>query len=471
VRIPAILDYDPEGEAMTHPQPGTWIADPSHFACPSRRDFLYAGWLGGLGLSLGSFLKLEAAAKAADPARAIQPKAKSVIHIYLQGGFPHMDSFDPKPDAPAEYRGILSPIETKLPGVRFSEHMARTAQVADKLSVVRSMTHTEVDHSRGEHSMFTGYRPSPALVYPSLGSVTAHEFGPRQDMPPYIVVPTAGSQFLGSGYLSSAFGPFALGADPGRPGFAVRDLSLPNGVDDARFTERKEWKELVDDHFARAEKADALATMDSFYQRAYGLLSSKTARDAFSLKGETEKTKELYGMTGLTGPLAFRNGGAARFLIARRLIEAGARFVTVTFGAWDTHAYHYRGIEAQMPVLDVAFAGLITDLDQRGLLDSTLVVVNSEFGRTPKINAGGGRDHWPRVFSIVLAGGGIKRGQVHGASDALAAEPAQSPLSVEDYAHTLYHLLGIDAKKDLMSPGNRPQQIVMNGQVVKGLLA
>jgi uncharacterized protein (DUF1501 family) len=211
--------------------------------------------------------------------------------------------------------------------------------------------------------------------------------------------------------------------------------------------------------------------MDSFYQRAYGLLSSKTARDAFSLKGETEKTKELYGMTGLTGPLAFRNGGAARFLIARRLIEAGARFVTVTFGAWDTHAYHYRGIEAQMPVLDVAFAGLITDLDQRGLLDSTLVVVNSEFGRTPKINAGGGRDHWPRVFSIVLAGGGIKRGQVHGASDALAAEPAQSPLSVEDYAHTLYHLLGIDAKKDLMSPGNRPQQIVMNGQVVKGLLA
>jgi hypothetical protein len=456
---------------MTCPRPGTWAADPSHFTRPSRRDLLRVGWLGGLGLSLGAFLKLEAAAKAADPARTVAPKAQSVIHIYLQGGFAHMDSFDPKPDAPAEYRGILSTVETKLPGVRFSEHMVKMAAAADKLTIVRSMSHTEVDHSRGQHSMFTGYRPSPALVYPSMGSVAAHEYGPRRDMPPYIVVPTAGSQFLGSGYLSSAFGPFALGTDPGRSGFAVRDLTMPAGVDDARFAERKEWKELVDDHFARTEKDDALATMDGFYQRAYGMLSSQSVRDAFGLKGETDKTRELYGLTGLSGPLAFRNGGAARFLIARRLVEAGARFVTVTFGAWDTHSSHYKGIETQMPMLDIALAALITDLDQRGLLDSTLVVVNSEFGRMPKINAGGGRDHWPRVFSIVLAGGGVKRGQVYGASDALAADPAKSPLSVEDYAHTLYHLLGIDAKKDLMSPGNRPQQIVMNGQVAKGLLA
>jgi hypothetical protein len=426
------------------------------------------GWLGGLGLTLGDVLKLEAAQPAG---RKPEAKAKSVIHVYLQGGFAHMDSFDPKPDAPAEYRGVLDTVQTKLPGVRFSEHMAKTAEVADKLTVVRSMTHTEVDHSRGEHSMFTGYRPSPALVYPSIGSVASHEYGPRHDMPPYIVVPTAGSQFLGSGYLSNAHGPFALGTDPGRPGFAVRDLNLPAGVDDARFHGRKEWKELVDDHFARTEKDDALAAMDSFYQRAYGMLASPTVRDAFSLKGETEETKKLYGMAGLTGPLGFRNGGAARFLIARRLVEAGARFVTLTFGAWDTHAYHYKGIEVQMPLLDIALAGMITDLDRRGLLDSTLVVVNSEFGRTPKVNAGGGRDHWPRVFSIVLAGGGVKRGEVYGASDALAAEPTRTPLGVEDYAHTLYHLLGIDASKDLMSPGNRPQPIVTGGQVVKGLLA
>jgi hypothetical protein len=319
--------------------------------------------------------------------------------------------------------------------------------------------------------MFTGYRPSPALVYPSLGSVTAHELGPRRDMPPYIAVPTAGNPYLGSGYLSSAYGPFGLGGDPGRQGFTVRDLSLPAGMDEGRFAGRKEWKELVDDHFARAEKDDALATMDSFYQRAYGMLSSPAVRDAFSLKGESKKIKELYGLIGLTGPLSFRNGSAARFLIARRLIEAGARFVTVTFGAWDTHSAHYKGIEVQMPLLDIVLSGLLTDLDQRGLLDTTLVVLNSEFGRTPKINAGGGRDHWPRVSTILLAGGGIRRGQVYGASDALAAEPAKSPLSVEDYAHTLYHLLGIDAKKDLMTPGGRPQPIVTNGKVAKGLLA
>ena len=177
---------------------------PQSCSGPSRRDLIRVGWLGGLGLTLGHYLKLQAT----DPAKAVA-KAQSVIHIYLQGGFAHMDSFDPKPDAPAEYRGILSTVETKLPGVRFSEHMAKTAQVADKLTVVRSMTHTEVDHSRGEHSMFTGYRPSPALTYPSLGSVTAHEYGPRKDMPPYIVVPTAGSQYLGTGYLSNQYGPFA----------------------------------------------------------------------------------------------------------------------------------------------------------------------------------------------------------------------------------------------------------------------
>jgi uncharacterized protein (DUF1501 family) len=456
---------------MKHIQPGSWYSDPSHFVRPSRRDVLRVGWLGALGLSLGSFFELEQA-QAGDSTPRTEPRAKSVIHIYLQGGFAHMDSFDPKPDAPAEYRGILSTVPTNLTGVRFSEHMTKCAAVADRVTVVRSMTHTEVDHSRGQHSMFTGYRPSPALLYPSMGSVTAHELGPRRDMPPYIAVPTAANPYLGSGYLSNAYGPFGLGSDSGsRRGVGVRDLSLPPGVDEAQFNRRKEWKALVDEHFAQTEKDDALDTMNSFRQRAYGMLGSPGVRAAFSLDGETDKTKELYGMIGLTGPLSFRNGSASRFLLARRLVEAGARFVTITFGSWDTHSAHYKGIEVQMPMLDIALSGLITDLDQRGLLDSTLVLVNSEFGRTPKINAGGGRDHWPRVFTILLAGGGIKRGQAYGASDALAAEPAKSPLTVEDYAHTLYHLIGIDAKKDLMSPGGRPQQIVMNGKLAKGLLA
>lgn len=450
----------------------SWLIDPSHFVRSNRRDFMYVGWLGGAGLTLGNMLKLESQAKAAgfaSDSKVTEPKAKSVIHIYLQGGFPHMDSFDPKPDSPLEYRGVLDPLATSLPGVYFSSHMQAIAKIADKLTVVRSMTHTEVDHSRGEHSMFTGYRPSPALTYPSVGSVVAHELGPREAMPAYVCVPNQGSQFLGSGYLSNACGPFSLGSDPARTNFSVRDLHLPKGIDEDRFVRRKAWKDLVDGHFANLERDDAIQTMDSFYQRAYDLLASPKAKDSFSLKKESDATKEMYGMNPW-GPI-LRPSAGARLLIARRLVEAGARFVTVTYGAWDTHAFHYNGIKTQMPDLDRAFAGLINDLDQRGMLDSTLVLITSEFGRTPKINAGGGRDHWPRVFSIVMAGGGTRRGHIYGASDALAAEPADSPLSVEDYVTTVYHLLGIDASKALMSPGDRPQPIVTNGSVVQGLLA
>ena len=433
--------------------------------CWKRREFMRVGWLGGVGLSLGQYLNLQAQAEQSQ----MVAKAKSVIHIYLQGGFAHMDSFDPKPDAPAEYRGILSPIPTSIPGTYFSSHMPSSAKIADKITVVRSMTHTEVDHSRGEHSMFTGYRPSPALVYPSMGSVVADQLGVRQAMPAYVCVPNQGSQFLGSGYLSNSCGPFALGTDPARSNFTVRDLNLAKGVDEDRFQRRKDLKNLVDDHFRSQLQDDAVSTMDSLYQRAYDLLSSSEARGAFSLKGESDETKELYGMKP-HGPV-LRPSAGARFLIARRLVEAGARFVTVTYGAWDTHAFHYRSIEPQLPDFDRAFAGLISDLDQRGILDSTLVMVTSEFGRTPKINAGGGRDHWPRVFSIVMAGGGVRRGYIHGASDALAAEPADAPLSVEDYVTTVYHLLGIDASSSLMSPGDRPQPIVLNGTVARDLLA
>ncbi|MFM8474494.1 MAG: DUF1501 domain-containing protein, partial [Planctomycetaceae bacterium] len=290
---------------------GTWLGDPAHFERPRRREFLYAGWLAGLGLSLGQLFRLQASGLVRGPEdRApVQAKARAVIHIYLQGGFAHMDSFDPKPDAPLEYRGILDAIPTRMPGVFFSSHMQRTADIADRLTVVRSMTHTEVDHQRGEHSMFTGYRPSPALVYPSLGSVVSHEFGPRGPMPPYVVVPNAGSQFLGSGYLSNAHGPFALGADPARTGFQVRDLNHPAGIDNSRFEQRKSWKMLVDEHFRRQAQDDAVTTMDAFYQRAYSLLDSPESKAAFSLEGETAATRELYGMKP-AGPVIRPAAGA-----------------------------------------------------------------------------------------------------------------------------------------------------------------
>jgi hypothetical protein len=266
--------------------------------------------------------------------------------------------------------------------------------------------------------------------------------------------------YAGSGYLSSAYGPFSLGADPASGGFQVRDLNLPGGIDDSRFSRRRNMLDAVDDHFRKLEKSDNLAAMDSFYQRAYGLISSKTARQAFDINAESDETKDKYG----------KNEAGMRFLMCRRLVEAGVRFVSTTYGGWDHHTNIRDGFKGQMPAFDKAFAALINDLDHRGLLNSTLVMVTSEFGRTPKVNKDQGRDHWPKVFSIVLAGGGIKKGQIYGSSDATASEPNQDPLTVEDMATTVYNQLGINADKELMAPGDRPIEIVNGGQVVTDLL-
>jgi hypothetical protein len=323
------------------------------------------------------------------------------------------------------------------------------------------MTHGEAAHERGTHNMFTGYRPSPALVYPSIGSVVSHEFGVRNNLPPYVCVPSMPTNFAGSGYLSSAFAPFSLGSDPANGNFTVQDLNLPGGVDERRFTSRKNILAAVNDHFATKEKSDNLAAMDTFYQRAYSLISSAKAREAFNINAEDPKLRDLYG----------RNAAGQRMLMARRLVESGVRLVSLTYGGWDLHAGIKDGMGSQLPAFDQAFATLIRDLDQRGLLDSTLVMVSSEFGRTPKVNATAGRDHWPKVFSVVLAGGGIKKGSVYGASDATATEPEDDPLTVGDLATTVYHQLGINADKELMAPGNRPIEIVDDGKVLKELLA
>jgi hypothetical protein len=308
--------------------------------------------------------------------------------------------------------------------------------------------------------MFTGYRPSPALQFPSFGSVVSHEFGSKNNMPPYVCVPSMPNTYAGSGYLSSAFGPFSLGADPASGGFQVRDLNLPGGIDDSRFSRRRTMLDAVDSHFRKLEKSDNLAAMDSFYQRAYGLISSKAARQAFDINAESDETKDKYG----------KNEAGMRFLMCRRLVEAGVRFVSTTYGGWDHHTNIRDSFKGQMPPFDKAFAALITDLEMRGLLNSTLVMVTSEFGRTPKINKDQGRDHWPKVFSIVLAGGGIKKGQIYGSSDATASEPNQDPLTVEDMATTVYNQLGINADKELMAPGDRPIEIVNGGQVITDLL-
>jgi hypothetical protein len=437
---------------------GTWNDDPAHFRRPTRRGFLQVGLIGGLGLSLDQFFRLQAMAGA--PAAKAAP-AQSVIHIYLPGGMAHQESFDPKPLAPIEYRGEMQSIKTKIEGVYFNECLQKTAQIADKLLVCRSMTHGEAAHERGTHNMFTGYRPSPAIQFPSFGSVVSHEFGPRNNLPPYVCIPSQPSTYAGPGYLSSAYSPFSLNADPANNGFSVQDLNLPGGVDDKRFTSRRNMLEAVNDHFASKEKADGLEAMDTFYQRAYSLISSQKAREAFNIGAETNALRDEYG----------RNPAGQRMLLARRLVSAGVRFVSLTYAGWDFHYNIKDNTRGNLPQFDQGFAALIRDLDRSGLLDSTLVMVSSEFGRTPKINGSAGRDHWPKVFSVVLAGGGVKKGFAYGTSDATASEPEDDPLTVEDLAMTLYHQIGINGEKKLMSSGNRPIDIVRNGQIRKEMLA
>jgi hypothetical protein len=434
--------------------------DESMHAC-CRREFLYSGLVGGLGLSLGSFLEMKELSAQQKHYATKDGPAKSVIHIFLPGGSAHQEMWDPKPHAPLEYRGPFGTIPTKIPGEVFSQNMVKSAQVADKLCVIRSMTHGEAAHERGTHNMFTGYRPSPAIQYPSFGSVVSHEFGSRNNMPPYVCIPSVPNEYAQSGYLSTAFGPFALGSDPASSGFKVRDLSLPGGVNAERWAKRQDMLAAVDAHFRAVEKSDQLDAMDSFYKRAYAMISSREAREAFDPSKETEETRELYGKTQ----------AGARFLMARRLVEAGVRLVSVTFGGWDHHDNIQNAMSRQLPAFDQAFAGLVADLDRRGLLKSTLVMVSSEFGRTPKINATNGRDHWPKVFSVVLAGGGIKGGVIHGSSDAIAAEPERDPVGIEDLATTVYDRLGVNADKELMAPGARPIEIVDGGKVIKEIVA
>ncbi len=453
--IPLRYKFNDPTNPMKHQCPGNPLA---RYTC--RREFFYVGLLGGLGLTLPQLLRNQAFGDT----KNYETKtgvAKGIIHIFLPGGLAHQESFDPKPFAPAEYRGPFGAIDTKIPGVQFGELMKDTAKIADKVTIIRSMSHGEAAHERGTHNMFTGYRPSPALQFPSIGSVISHELGSQNDLPPYVCVPAVPNEYANSGYLSSAFGPFALGADPAQGNFQVRDLNLPAGVDDARFARRRSLLETVDQHFRALEESDAIDSMDAFYQHAYKLISSQTAREAFNLKAEPDSLKDEYG----------RTAAGQRMLLARRLIEGGVRFVSLTAGGWDHHDNIKSAIQKEMPPTDRAIAALIRDLDRRGMLDSTLVMVTSEFGRSPKINPAAGRDHWPRVFSTLLAGGGMKQGYVHGASDALGGEVDTDGVGVADLATTIYNQIGINADKELMSPGDRPIEIVAGGEVLDALLA
>jgi hypothetical protein len=426
----------------------------------SRRDFLHVGALAGLGITLPQMLKLQAAQLAMPEVGTFKPIAQSIIHIYLPGGMAQHESWDPKPYASPDYRGPFSPVKG-VTGEYVGEKFGNIAKILDKITMIRSVTHGEAAHERGTHNMFTGYRPSPAIKFPSFGTIISHEQGSRNNLPPYVVIPNMIAPEQGSGYLSSAYGPFALGSDPADKNFAVRDLATPADVDAQRLDRRRNLLAAVDEHFRTTEKSDALNAMDSFYDAAYRLISSKEAREAFNLNAEPDKLRDEYG----------RNAAGQRFLLARRLVEAGTRMVSVSYGSWDHHSNIKGSFESQAPLFDVAFARLIRDLDERGLLDTTLVLVSSEFGRTPKINSTNGRDHYPRVFSVAMAGGGVKKGFVYGKSDPLGAEPDENPVGPEDLAKTMYRLLGINAEKRLVLEGVRPIDIVNGGRIIQELIA
>lgn len=425
-----------------------------------RRTFLTVGAIGGLGLTLGDLFRMQKAQADLKNYDFIPAKAQSVIHVFLPGGMAHQESFDPKPFSPIEYRGEMGSIKTKT-GEVVSQTIPQLASISDKIAIIRSMTHGEAAHERGTHNMFTGYKPNPALIFPSFGSIVSHQYGPRNNLPPYVCVPNQPNEFAGSGYLSSSYGPFSLGADPADGGFKVRDLNLPQNVDEPRFARRRSALEAVNYYFAQRDKSDSVGALNTFYERAYSLISSPKAREAFDIEKEDAKLRDAYG----------RNQAGQRLLMARRLVEAGVRMVSLTFGGWDMHNSITPGMRNQMPPLDQALTVLINDLEQRGLLSSTLVMVSSEFGRTPKINATAGRDHWPKVFSVMLAGGGVKGGLIYGSSDATATEPESDPVSPADLATTMYYLMGIIADKEIMAPGDRPIEIVDGGNVIKELIA
>lgn len=428
-----------------------------HNSRHTRREALGVGLLAGLGLADLLALRARAEGLPGGPA----PRAKGVIHLYLGGGLAHQESFDPKPYAPAAYRGSVRAIGTSVDGLQFSQHLPRLAKVADELCVVRSMSHREAAHERGAHSMLTGYAPSQALVYPSMGSVVAHQLGGQRALPPYVCVPSAPDPFAGKGYLSTSYAPFALGSDPADRRYGVRDLEPQDGVDGERDARRRRLRGVVDEHFAdEVRGADGPEAMSDFYERAYELLDSDEARAAFDIDKESGKMRDRYG----------RSQAGQRLLLARRLVAAGARFVTVGIGGWDHHEQIERGLRRSLPDVDRALAALLADLRSSGLLDEILVLVTTEFGRTPKVNPTGGRDHWPGAFSIAMAGAGLKRGHVHGRTDATATAVEEDLVRPEDVSRTVFSLLGIDPDA-VLTAGNRPIRLVKGGRLIEEILS
>lgn len=432
----------------------------------NRRDLLRVGVLSAWSLGMADLFRLRARAEEAGNPGVGAGKARACILIWLGGGASHLDTFDPKPDAPSDVRGEFKPIATSVPGLSISEVLPTLAGVMDRVTLIRSMTSPEADHDRAAHHLLTGYRPSPSLIYPGFGSAVAKSKGlTGGTLPPYVAVPDA-PLFSSSGYLTPAFDPFAVGSDPNQPGFRVRDLTPPDRLTLDRLRRRRAMVKTLDAFAADVPETPLTASRDSFADQAYDLLTSKEAQAAFQIKAETEATRDRYGRTSLGQSL----------LLARRLVERGVSFVTVNdkgAGAliWDTHVQNFPAIRNTLaPPLDLGVSALMTDLAARGLLDSTLVVLMSEFGRTPTINANGGRDHHGRANSLLLAGGGVPGGLVLGRTDARGDSPVDRPVTPADLAATVYSALGINPSHQFSTPDGQPIRLVDGGEPLRELV-
>lgn len=415
----------------------------------NRRDFITVGSLGFLGIHLSQALKLEAALQGTNPRAA--GKAKACILVWLEGGPSQVDTWDPKPNS------SFRPIATNVAGIQISELLPSLARRMDKLAILRSIKSFGNDHPQAVHYAATGHLHNPAMQFPSLGSVVAKELGPRSQMPPYAIVPrwerdTQYQEYFKSAFLGPDYAPMTI-PDPSADDFEVPNLSLPKSLMPAAVENRRMFLNEVDRLYRSKVESVEHAKLDAFMDKAWSMILTPGVGDAFDLSKESKKTTEAYGHDSVGQSL----------LLARRLVEAGTRFVTAAGfhgNSWDTHLDNDKGHRDRLtPPLDRALSALIDDLDQRGLYDSTVVLAMGEFGRTPHINPGRGRDHWPLCWSLVLGGGGLKTGQVVGESDQQGAVIVDRPISIGDVFATVYKAMGIDWHKEYMTPVGRPIKI------------
>jgi hypothetical protein len=441
---------------------------PVHFCDGlTRRDFLHAGSLTLLGLSMPDLAGLKAYGAVS------QDKDINCIFLFLVGAPSQIDTWDMKPNAPAEIRGPYKPIPTNADGIQISELFPRMARHADKFSLVRSVYHTAAAvHDTGHQMMQTGRLFQGGIEYPHIGCVLAKLKGSKGDVPPHVLMPhpignTGGNMPHGqtAGFLGKTFDPFVLNADPSDPNFKVPDMLPPDYISAVRVDRRRSWRDAIDKAVSYFESSQDAKLMDSTFSQAYTLMSSAKAREAFELGQEPQTMREKYGMN------RFGQG----CLLARRLIERGVRFVTINMFetvfnelTWDIHgSAPFTSISSMKdllgPMFDNAYSSLLEDLHDRGLLDTTAVVATGEFGRTPKINPAGGRDHWPQCWTMVMAGGGIKGGRVVGSSDEIGAAPQDRPVTPAEVAATIYQALGISLEIDLPGPQGRPIRLVDHG--------